>query len=275
MGEGSRWYFPVFEGLFSAEHCAAMGQSLWLYGWLVARAHVARSGGLVQYNHLTAATDLGKSERTIRLWFLSLQEHGYIDIRARHQYHLEVQVTKWRSVEEWLDARHSTPDGQLLAGLGQGGNQGGNQTGNENGKILPPSPIYITLPHYRIPTGSPGEPAASLASAFRGLLEHLKTAENKAATLRAIYVLCFGEADAPDYGYLGRAARSVGGAGRLAQLLWELTANPPTGDVLAYIMGAEKSRKARGGGRAGAKDNGHLDDPSVYEAAGKEWADGK
>lgn len=262
MGDGSRWYFPVYEGLFAAEHCEKMGQALWLYGWLVARAHVAQQGGVVQYNHLTAANDLGKSERTIRMWFQTLQQNGYIETRARHTHHLEVQVTKWRAVEEWLESRRGTDDGQLLAGLGkpepESGSVNGRVTGNETGKILPPPLLSITLEHYEYPSGSPREPGrCSLADAFHEYQERLKDADGnrRVAALRAIYIICYGDKDVPDYGYLGRAAKAVGGAGRLAQMMWESTARPPTGDVLAYFMGRAKREAARRNGQARQADD--------------------
>lgn len=89
---------------------------------------------------------------------------------------------------------------------------------------------------------------------FREQWEELKTTKNRPAKLRDIYVLCFGEETAPDYGYLGKAAKNVGSAGRLAELMFELITDPPTGDILAYIMQAESDRKARkkqyGGNRA-------------------------
>lgn len=271
MAEGSRWYFPVYEGLFDAKHCEQMGAALWLYGWIVARAHIAQANGLIAYNHLTAANDLGKSERTVRLWFQTLQQNGYVETRARHQYHLEVQVTKWRAVEEWIDTRHNTPDGQLLAGLKHEEPQTGNQNGNKNGKMLPISPIYITLQHYSYPTGSDEHAGHSLADAFRELLEHLKTATNKAAVLAQIYRLCFGDADVPEYGYLGRAAKAVGGAGRLAELMWQATTKPPTGDVLAYLMASAKG----GNGRSSRRKPQPWDietDLSVWEADARKIA---
>lgn len=275
MTDGSRWYFPVYEGLFAAKHCEQMGPALWLYGWMIARAHIARAGGVVQYNHLTAANDLGKSERTVRSWFQTLQQNGYITTRARHKYHLEVQVTNWRAVEEWLEARRDTPDGQLLAGLGKEGETGsknGSETGRETGRKLPPS-IYITLGHYEYPTGSAGEPA-SLCDAFAWLLERLREEPNKAALLRRIYILCYGEADAPDFSYLGRAAKTVGGAGRLAALLWQYTTRRPSGDVLAYLMATEKQRKARRGGAAGKQADIEKRADMIKEFMGRTGTDG-
>jgi len=84
----------------------------------------------------------------------------------------------------------------------------------------------------------------SLAEQFHQLIEDLRDAKNKAAILRRIYVLCFGEhEDIPDYGYLGSAARKVGGAGRLAELMWLQVTSPPKGDILAYLMARHKGHK--------------------------------
>jgi hypothetical protein len=54
--------------------------------------------------------------------------------------------------------------------------------------------------------------------------------------LRHIFVLCFGDADPPDYGYIAKVGKQVGGAGRLAEIMWQLSTKPPTGDVMAYIL---------------------------------------
>ena len=47
----------------------------------------------------------------------------------------------------------------------------------------------------------------------------------------------------PAYGYLGKVAKQVGGAGRLADLLWQHSTRPPTGDLLAYIRAVAKGAK--------------------------------
>jgi hypothetical protein len=52
--------------------------------------------------------------------------------------------------------------------------------------------------------------------------------------------------DPPDFGYIAKVARSVGGAGRLADLLWQHSTRPPTGDVLAYVQKVAKGGKRRG-----------------------------
>jgi hypothetical protein len=49
----------------------------------------------------------------------------------------------------------------------------------------------------------------------------------------------------PSYQYIGRTAQLVGGAGRLADLLWRAAARPPTGDLLRYCQGMAKGGNGR------------------------------
>jgi hypothetical protein len=49
----------------------------------------------------------------------------------------------------------------------------------------------------------------------------------------------------PAFSYIGRAAREVGGAGRLAELLWQASSRPPTGDLLLYCQAMAKNRQGR------------------------------
>ena len=110
-----------------------------------------------------------------------------------------------------------------------------------------------------------------MATLFQDLLARLKMTPNKPAVLREIYQLCLGgrEEDLPDYGYLGKTAIAVGGAGRLAEILWQLAVKPPTGDVLAYILEAEKGRKV------GARRNGQAEKlPTAAEWTEKAFARG-
>jgi hypothetical protein len=123
------------------------------------------------------------------------------------------------------------------------------------------------------PDGVPAAPVP-LAEQFHSLLAELKTTENKSAKLREIYVLCFGKDDAPDFGYLGKTAKDVGGAGRLAELFWQYSAKPPTGDVLAYIKKAhtqkgDDSRKERTNGDNRKPDTGR--NSGHYSAAEAEY----
>jgi len=271
VSDGSRWYFPVYEGLWKCKHVAQMGQAIWLYGWILARAHVAQNGGIISYQHVQAAEELGKTERTIRTWFNSLQEHGYIITRARHPYELEVQVLKWRPIEEWLNARQ---DRKNLSMRPEKNFQNGRETGRETGKTFPSGHITIKLLCYKEdPTGSQSERPTpiSLADSFQKLLERLRTAKNRPAVLKEIYHFCFGGwgDTEPSYGYLAKVAKSIGGAGRLAQVMWELSANRPSGDVLAYIQAMHKQNKRRRDKGSRTQDAIAKADAAILEYAGR------
>jgi len=93
----------------------------------------------------------------------------------------------------------------------------------------------------------PTAPEVSIMESFRVLLDDLRTTKNRPAKLQEIYITLYGNgSDTPDFGYLGKVAKQVGGAGRLAELLLQHCGRPPTGDVLAYIIAAEKRRKQGG-----------------------------
>lgn len=253
--DGSRWYFPTYEGLYDAKHVRQMGQAIWLYGWMLARAHVAQDEGRFAYQHKEAGIALGVTEREIMRWFKTLQQYGYITTRARRQYHLEVEVTNWRPVAEWIDSRRAEEsDKTEMSHLVS--------RPDTRPDIRPDKPvtshiISIRLLGYEYPSGS-GE-RASLAGAFTWILERLKEARNKQGALQAIYELCFGDAP-PDYGYIGRVAKTVTGAGRLAEIMWQLATKPPTGDVMAYIL------KVYGPKRSD-KNNGHREQANdVWES---------
>jgi len=96
-------------------------------------------------------------------------------------------------------------------------------------------------PEDQSPPAAARAPTPPLAVTFQGVLSRLRKARNMTAELRSVYQLCF-EGEPPDFGYLGKAAKAVGGAGRLAELMWQLTAKPPTGDVLAYILATQKGQ---------------------------------
>lgn len=237
--DGSRWYHPVYEGLWEAKHCRQMGPAVWLYGWMLSRAFVARNGGGFVYSHADAARELGVSDKTARLWFERLQQYGYTHIRARHAYHLEVEVTNWRPVEEWLEAKAETERTvNNYRSVGENGKEIGKENGNKNGKELPLSPISIRLLGYEYPPatqeGATSAPP-SLVGAFRWLWELLRDQKNKSATSAEIYRLTFGE-EPPEYGFLGRTAKAVGGWGRMIELFWQVATKRPSGDALEYVM---------------------------------------
>lgn len=252
---GSRWYFPVFEGLFDAKHVAQMGPAVWLYGWILSRAYAANNHGVVAYSHTDPVRDLGVCEKTVRLWFERLQKHGYLIIRARRPHSLDVEVSRWHSVEEWLKAKAEAGPVNLYQSQSattvnpyHSEVENGKVIGNVVGKDLPSHISIRLLGYYSYPSGVPDGYEASdarpnLSEAFHELLTVLQTAKNKAAVLRAIYGLCF-PGELPEYSYLGKVAKAVGGAGRLAEVMWSLTVKPPTGDVLAYILAMHKKAES-------------------------------
>lgn len=98
-------------------------------------------------------------------------------------------------------------------------------------------------------------PLLPLSEQFRLLLEKLKDPKaNRPAILREVYIMCYGKSTAPDFAYLGKVAKQVGGAGRLAELLFKHVSRPPVGDILAYVLkehkNAEKYQAMNGGNRA-------------------------
>lgn len=101
---------------------------------------------------------------------------------------------------------------------------------------------------------------ASVPTRFQDWQKIVRETKNRPAALRRMFVTLFPEADPPDFGYIGKTAKTVGGAGRLAELMWTHSAKPPTGDPLRFLMGVAKRQGGnngahRGGGARGAADH--------------------
>jgi len=92
------------------------------------------------------------------------------------------------------------------------------------------------------------EGADAPPTTFPGWQEAIKEGKNRPATLRWMCEVLYPGLDPPDYSYIGKVARKVGGAGRLADLLWQHSTHPPTGDLLAYIQGVAKHATGPPGG---------------------------
>ncbi len=86
--------------------------------------------------------------------------------------------------------------------------------------------------------------ADATPTSFNGWLGIIRTSKNKAALLRRMFVTLYPESTAPEYSYIGRVARKVGGAARLAQMMWEQSTRPPVGDVLAYLSRVSAASRA-------------------------------
>ena len=272
---GSRWFVPLYEGLVKAKHQEQMGAAIWLYLYCIKYALVAKNHGRLEYSHVDAGSELGVQERTIRRWFATLQEHGYIEYRARKPYHLEIVVSNWRTIEEWKNTR----DGErtFLSSQGRERTKMSERTDMRT-DIFGPSYIIAYMPIAIYPYGSQSDGQdASVADVFRGLLDTLKKSKNRSATLRQMYKLCFGGDDdsLPDYGYLGRVAKKVGGAERFAQIMWELTTRPPA-DPMGYIMslyGKGAKHAAHSRDSQADRRRGEVAEPEKADA--DEWAKAK
>ena len=88
---------------------------------------------------------------------------------------------------------------------------------------------------------SAGPDGPSTFADWQSLLE--PEGGNRPAILRSMHLSLYPGRDPPSFGYIGKVARKVGGAGRLAELLWQNSTRPPTGDVLAYVQGIAKGKK--------------------------------
>ena len=105
------------------------------------------------------------------------------------------------------------------------------------------------IPEPEPETPEPGEEEPGIPQNFEdwlALVEKPPKNSNRHAVLARMYVSLFPTKDPPDFGYIGKTAKNVGGAGRLAALLWQANAARPTGDVLAYCVGIAKGGKSNG-----------------------------
>jgi len=98
--------------------------------------------------------------------------------------------------------------------------------------------------------GADAPPDSPTPTTFEGWKALGKSSKNRPAVVHQMFVTLYPASDPPDYGYIGRVAKRVGGYGRLMDLLWQYSTRPPTGDVLAYV-----SQAAKGGGN-GKRDRG-------------------
>jgi len=76
----------------------------------------------------------------------------------------------------------------------------------------------------------------------------LREATNKTAVLLSMFSKLYPDAvDVPDYARIGKTAKQVGGAGRLAELMWIGSTKPPSGDVMAYLVRVSKNGVGKNG----------------------------
>ncbi|CAI6087216.1 hypothetical protein [Cohnella sp. JJ-181] len=117
--------FPMYSGLLEPGHYKNIGSAIWLFLWCVSAttAEKEKDGivwGIVLGNKPIRSSDLepifGVTERTIRSWIRSLEEHGYIRVtRAPKGLILTVKNSKkWsRWMAERPEVQSERPEGNF------------------------------------------------------------------------------------------------------------------------------------------------------------------
>ena len=96
--------------------------------------------------------------------------------------------------------------------------------------------------------------AANAPTNLEGWIEILKKSNNKQAVLLFMIKTIYPNlVDYPSYQYVGKVAKELGGAGRLAGLLWECAPKNPKGDILSYIKQFSKGQIANKNGSGQSK----------------------
>lgn len=149
-----------------------------------------------------------------------LIDHGLIDVYEKTsdkgQYHLITIIDVWEQNFERFASR--SPDERPRSPGETKNNPSKNNSTNGD---------------------SPGEPHSRPSNALQWI-ESINGASNKQAAIKRMHDELFPGRDSPDYGYIGRVINNVGGAGRLAQLMWIANGYQPSGDVLRYCQGLNK-----------------------------------
>lgn len=92
------YYIEVTNNLLEPKHCQIMGDSVWLFMWLLDRMTSISEQGVGKVNggipiRYEDVDDLGISERTYRRWVKILKDGGYINTK-RTPYGLLITVNK-------------------------------------------------------------------------------------------------------------------------------------------------------------------------------------
>jgi len=107
--DAKSWWGPVWRGLVvdkNGKHIQQMGQSLWLFIYLI--IHADREEGFLDRRYETIMTDMGiKNKSTVRNWMDRLKRYKYIQT-TRRPYSLYIEICNWRSIKKrMLDIEQS------------------------------------------------------------------------------------------------------------------------------------------------------------------------
>lgn len=84
-------------------------------------------------------------------------------------------------------------------------------------------------------------------SSFNGWVDMLRESTSKQAVLVRMHEALYPDRSPPQFSFMAKIARDVGGARMMAKYLWEFSPRPPTGDILTYIRGTHKGRTRNNG----------------------------
>jgi hypothetical protein len=185
------------------------------------------------------------SVRTLKRVVNSLRDKGLIVTTSEYNK-LEMDKTLWYSIDyEALDSL------DCVQALGQNDTVDVPPVPDESANLSPSSFQSGTTYNQETTTEieKPSVPMAlkpiSLVEICKSFLDRLEKAppKERQPILLEAYHFAFGKnGDTPSYGYIGKAAKEVGGAGRLVELMIGLSTRPPVGDKLAYIIKAGKQK---------------------------------
>jgi len=100
----------------------------------------------------------------------------------------------------------------------------------------------LTTTHEQATPVPAGDAPAPLIT-FQDWLTVLRERKNRQAVIVQMHETLYPNHDPPSFGYAAKVARAVGGWSMLAKDLWELSARPPVGDVLAYIQRMHQNKR--------------------------------
>lgn len=148
--------------------------------------------------------------------------------------------------------------------IGPSRDDGGPSPGDTKKNPIKNNPITTTattLPD----AGKPAPPVT-----IDGWLDLVRKAKNKVAALSFMYKSLYPEHNVPGYSYIGKVAKGVGGAPRLAQLLWIACGYRPTGDVLRYVQSIHRQTAKI---PEPEKKNGRAKNPHFATSLGPSFAE--
>lgn len=176
-------------------------------------------------------------EAAVRSGMQELIDAGYITVKQEHK-----KDGTWAPTE-YTVYEHPQPLGDFpLAAepVAENCPITNNDSTNTNVPLGAETPTAVA-----VRPGNDGEIQEQVPSTFNEWHQAVVKGRNKNGVLRWMITTLFPGLDPPDYGYIGKVARDVGGPGRLAELLWTASARPPTGDILRFCLGIARGERER------------------------------